>query len=204
MGFPCGSHGKESDCQCRRQKVPESGRSSEEVMATHFSIPAWRIPWTEEHGKLLSTGSQRIGHGRSYLSTHAGTLLQMDLNKLITEISYLILHREGPGAGAVSHPSHFPTQHLVNCQEFFKDSERLNKKLLEGRLAVQCWYWWWWNSRWAISNPKRWCCESAALNMPAIWNTQQWPEDWKRSVFTPIPKKGNAKKCSNYHTIALI
>ena len=37
-----------------------------------------------------------------------------------------------------------------------------------------------------------------------IWNTAQWPQDWKRSVFIPIPKKGNAKQCSNYHTIALI
>ena len=37
-----------------------------------------------------------------------------------------------------------------------------------------------------------------------IWKTQQWPQDWKRSVFIPIPKKGNAKKCSNYHTTALI
>ena len=37
-----------------------------------------------------------------------------------------------------------------------------------------------------------------------IWKTQQWPQDWKRSVFMPIPKKGNAKECSNYHTIALI
>ena len=37
-----------------------------------------------------------------------------------------------------------------------------------------------------------------------IWKTQQWPQDWKRSVFIPIPKKGNAKQCSNYHTIALI
>ena len=37
-----------------------------------------------------------------------------------------------------------------------------------------------------------------------IWETQQWPQDWKRSVFIPIPKKGNAKECSNYHTIALI
>ena len=37
-----------------------------------------------------------------------------------------------------------------------------------------------------------------------IWKTQQWPKDWKRSVFIPIPKKGNAKECSNYHTIALI
>ena len=37
-----------------------------------------------------------------------------------------------------------------------------------------------------------------------IWKTQQWPQDWKRSVFIPIPKKGNAKECSYYHTIALI
>ena len=37
-----------------------------------------------------------------------------------------------------------------------------------------------------------------------IWKTRQWPQDWKRSVFIPIPKKGNAKECSNYCTIALI
>ena len=37
-----------------------------------------------------------------------------------------------------------------------------------------------------------------------IWKTQKWPQDWKRSVFIPIPKKGNAKECSNYCTIALI
>ena len=37
-----------------------------------------------------------------------------------------------------------------------------------------------------------------------FWKTQQWPQDWKRSVFIPVPKKGNAKECSNYRTIALI
>ena len=37
-----------------------------------------------------------------------------------------------------------------------------------------------------------------------IWKTQQWPQDWEGSVFIPIPKKGNAKECSNYRTIALI
>ena len=42
--------------------------------------------------------------------------------------------------------------------------------------------------------------------MPALifWKTQQWPQDWKRSVFIPIPKKGKPKECSIYHTIALI
>ena len=37
-----------------------------------------------------------------------------------------------------------------------------------------------------------------------MWKTQQWPQDWKKAVFIPIPKKGNAKECSNYHTTALI
>ena len=37
-----------------------------------------------------------------------------------------------------------------------------------------------------------------------IWKSQQWPQDWKRSLFIPVPKKGDAKECSNYHTIALI
>ena len=42
-----------------------------------------------------------------------------------------------------------------------------------------------------------WICQQ-------VWKTQQWPQDWKSSVFIPIPKKGNVKECSNYHTIALI
>ena len=37
-----------------------------------------------------------------------------------------------------------------------------------------------------------------------IWKTQLWPQDWKRSVFIPVPKEGNAKECLNYHTVALI
>ena len=37
-----------------------------------------------------------------------------------------------------------------------------------------------------------------------IWKTQQWPQDWKRSIFILVPKKANAKECSNYHTIVLI
>ena len=45
---------------------------------------------------------------------------------------------------------------------------------------------------------------SAALNMPPNLETHQWPRYWKRSVFIPIPKKGSAKECSNYQTIALI
>ena len=57
---------------------------------------------------------------------------------------------------------------------------------------------------WVISNPKRWFCEVLYSVCQQIWKTQQWPQDWKRSVFIPIPKKGNAKECSSYGTIALI
>ena len=57
--------------------------------------------------------------------------------------------------------------------------------------------WRWWNSSWVISNPQRWCGESAALNMAVNLETQHGPQDWKRSVFTPLPKGGNAKECSN-------
>ena len=46
------------------------------------------------------------------------------------------------------------------------------------------------------------CCTCSICQQ--IWKTQQWPQDWKRSALIPIPKKGNAKECSNYHTTVLI
>ena len=63
--------------------------------------------------------------------------------------------------------------------------------------------WWWWIPAELFQILKD------AVKVPhsihqQIWKTQQWPQDWKRSVFIPIPKKGNAKERSNYHTIALI
>ena len=65
-------------------------------------------------------------------------------------------------------------------------------------------YWRWWNPvelfQIHIDDAVKvlhWICQQ-------IWKTQQWPQDWKRSVFIPIPKKGNAKECSNYRTISLI
>ena len=79
LGFPGGASGKEPTCQCRRckrsgfdpwvGKVPWRG-----VMATHSSISAWRIPWTEEPGELQSKWSQS-GTQLKRLSTHAYTIL---------------------------------------------------------------------------------------------------------------------------------
>ena len=62
----------------------------------------------------------------------------------------------------------------------------------------------WWNSSWATSNPKNDAVKVLHSISQQIWKTQQWPQDWKRSVFIPIPKKGNVKEFSNYHTIAHI
>ena len=56
----------------------------------------------------------------------------------------------------------------------------------------------------AVSNPERWCFGSAASIMPTNLENSAVATDWKRSVFIPIPKKGNTKECSNYRTIVLI
>ena len=60
------------------------------------------------------------------------------------------------------------------------------------------------NSSWAISNPKSDAVKVLYSICQQIWKTQQWPQEWKISVFLPIPKKGNPKECSNCRTIALI
>ena len=64
--LPWWFRGKESTCTAGDMEnigfIPGWGRSPEERMATHSSIPAWEIPWTEEPGELQSTGLQRVGH----------------------------------------------------------------------------------------------------------------------------------------------
>ena len=65
-------------------------------------------------------------------------------------------------------------------------------------------WWMWWNSSWAISDPKRWCCESTALNMPANWENSAVATGLAKVSFIPILKKGNAKECSNCRTIVFI
>ena len=64
-------------------------------------------------------------------------------------------------------------------------------------------YWRWWNSSWANSNPKRWCCESAALYMSANLENSPVVTGLEKISFHSNPKEGH-QKCSNYHTIVLI
>ena len=62
----------------------------------------------------------------------------------------------------------------------------------------------WWNSSWGTSSLKDDAVEMLHSICQKIWKTQKWPQDWKRLVFIPIPKKDNVKECLNYHTFALI
>ena len=62
----------------------------------------------------------------------------------------------------------------------------------------------WWNSSIAIQNPKGWCHQGVAFNISASLEDQQWPQDWKRSILIPVPKKGSTKEYANRWTIALI
>ena len=65
--------------------------------------------------------------------------------------------------------------------------------------------WWkWWNSSWIFQILKEDAVKVLHSMCQQIWKTQQWPQDWKKSVFIPVPKKGNDKECSNYCTIALV
>ena len=64
--------------------------------------------------------------------------------------------------------------------------------------------WRWWNSSWAVSNPERWCCESAALNMPGNVENSSMATGLERVSFHSNPKERQNQRCSNYHAIALI
>ena len=72
-GFPGGTSNKESACQCRRRGFAVSGRSSREGNGNPLSILAWRIAQTEEHGRLQSMRSKRVGHNWAHTHTHTHT-----------------------------------------------------------------------------------------------------------------------------------
>ena len=167
--------------------VPSLGREDplEKEMATHSSILAWRISWTEEPVGLQSTGSQRVRHDWAtslsfflFWQEYTEELYKKDLhdpdnhNGVITHLEPDILECE------VKWASGSITTNKASGGDGI--SAKLFQVLLDDAVKVL-----------------HSICHQ-------IWKTQQWPQDWKSSVFILIPNKGNAKECLNYHTTALI
>ena len=149
-------------------------------MATHSSVLAWRIPGTGEPGGLPSMGSHRVGHNRSDLAA-AAMLTQKNCTKKIftTQIITMITDLEPD---------------ILECEvKRALESITTNKASGGDRIPVELFQ--------ILKDDAVKVLHSICQQ---IWKTQQWPQDWKRSVFIPIPKKGNAKECSNYCTIVLI
>ena len=192
--------GKESDSNTGDpSSIPGWRRSLEKGMATHSSILAWRIPWTEEPGQLQSMESQRVRHNRE-TNTHTH-MAQGVRHDWATNT-----HANSIGLGWIlrTKASGRPAQ--------IQEKGTINGAKLRGKIHLglpKC-----------ITKNKASGGDGIPVELfqilkdnavkvlcsicQQIWKTQQWPQDWKRSVFIPVTKKGNAKECSNYRTIALI
>ena len=160
-------------------------------MATHSSVLAWRIPGTGAPGGLLSMGSHRVGHDWSDLA--AATEAEDIKNRWQEYIENLYkkdLHEPDDHDGVITHLE----PDILECEvKWAWGSITTNKASGGDGIPVELFQ----------------ILKDAAVKVlhsicQHIWKTQQWPQDWKRSVFIPIPKKGNVKECSNYCTIALI
>ena len=121
MGFPCGSDGKASACNVGDPGlIVGSGRFPGEEMATHSSTLAWKIPWTEEPGRLWSMGSQRVEHdwatSLSLFSLHRSPFTMLWQRGYITQWSYEPCYAEPPKTdGTVGHNKLYGSQQ--NCSK---------------------------------------------------------------------------------------
>ena len=134
-------------------------------MTTHSSFAAWRIPWTEELGRLQSSRSQKV-------------IYKKDLNDPDNH-NDVISHLEPD---------------ILECKvKWTLGSITMNKISGGDRILVEL-----------FQILKDVAAKALHSICQQIWKTQQWPQDWRMSIFIPIPKKGNSKECSNYCTIPLI
>ena len=162
-------------------------------MATHSSILAWRIPGTEEPGGLPSMGSHRVRHDWSDLAAAAAAREADDNNKKWQEYTEELLkkdlHDPDNHDGVITHLK----PDILECKvKWALGSITMNKASGGDGIPVEL-----------LQILKDSAVKVLHSICQQIWKTQQWPQDWKRSVFIPIPRKGNAKECSNYCTIAL-
>ena len=162
-------------------------------MATHSRILAWRIPGTEEPGGLPSMGLHRVGHDWSDLAAAVATKAE-DIKKRWQEDTEELYKKD----------FHNPDNHdsvitllepdILECEvKWALESITMNKASGDNGIPVEL-----------FQNLKDDAVKLLHSICHKIWKTQQWPQDWRKSVFIPMPKKGNAKECSNYRTITLI
>ena len=179
-------------------------------MATHSSVLAWGIPGMGKPGGPLSMGSQS----------------QSQLKQLSSSSSKGTFH---PKMGTIKNRNGMDLTEAEDIEKRWQEYTELYKKDLSdpdnhnGVIDHLEPYILKFEVRWALQNittnkarggdgiPAELfqVLKDAAVKVllsicQQIWKIQQWPQDWKRSVFIPIPKKGNAKECSNYCTIACI
>ena len=152
---------------------------------THSSVLAWRIPGTLE--------SHRVGHDWSNLVAVAVKEAE-DINKTwqdyTEELYKKELHDQDNHDGVITHLE----PDILECEvKWALENITTNKASGGDGITAELFQ----ILKYDAVKVLHSICQQ-------IWKTQQWPLDWKRSVFTPIPKKSNAKECSNYGTIALI
>ena len=156
----------------------------EKEMATHSSILAWRIPWMEELGGLQSTGSLRVRHNCA-TSLSLFTFMHWRRKWQPTPV---FLPGESQGQRSWWASIYGVTQSQTRLKWLSSSSSRAIQQIPVELFQI-------------LKDDAVKVLHSVCQQ---IWKSQQWPQDWKRSVFIPIPKKGNVKECSNYRTIALI
>ena len=171
----------------------------EEGIATHSSILAWRIPRKRSlatvHGIAESNTTNTHTHTHTYIQLRILISLYQCFQTLvhiwITCIwDQIYLHNPNNHDGVITHPE----PHILECEvKCALGSITTNKASGGDGIPVELFQ--------ILKDDAVKVLHSICQQ---IWKTQQWPQEWKRSVFIPIPKKGNAKECSNYCTITFI
>ena len=143
--------------------------------------------------------SKRIVHVSGPFSSVAQLCLTL-CDPMNHSMPALPIHHQPP----MSIESVMPSSHLILCRPLLLlPSIPPSIRVFSNESTLRMRWPKYWSFRYKIQS-QIWCHVILCSICQQIWKTQQWPQDWKRPVFIPIPKKGNAKECSNYRTIALI